>query len=78
MKAIIEKLTDKLTRITLLSQNQWKNQEFRFRSAIESNRIKVLDVNSKEEALEYGHQRTLFREYISSSNTNDVIIERFE
>lgn len=78
MKTIIEKLTDKMTRITLVPENQWKNQEFRFRPAIESNHIKVFDVNSREEALEYGHLRTLFREYISSTNPNDIIIERFE
>lgn len=76
MVVLIEKLTSKLTRLTTFSKEQWCIQEFRFRESIALDQIGLKNVEDMQEAIGLIVQKnTFFKEYRSSANVNDVIIE---
>ncbi len=79
MVAIIEKTTTKLTRLTCLNDDDWSVQKSRFSVLLETGKIQIHLVNDFDDAkgLVIPH-RLAFKEYVSSSNKFDLIIEIVE
>lgn len=79
MVAIIEKITTKFTRLTCLSDDAWTVQKGRFSVLLETKKIQIKEVNDFDEAKSLVvPTRHPFKEYVSSTNKFDLIIEIFE
>lgn len=76
MIVLIEKLTNKLTRLTCFTDNEWLVHKSRFKQRIDSSLIRIEQIDNKDEAKWLIlNKTTLFKEYISNTNDKDSIIE---
>lgn len=76
MIVLIERLTVRLTRLTCFRDNEWQVHKSRFSQQINSDLIRIEQIDTKEDAKWLIVQRGApFKEYISSTNDNDLIIE---
>lgn len=76
--AIFEKLTDKLTRLTCFTESEWQSQRYRFTQLINNRPIRIEHLSTKEDAksLIISEIGSPFKEYISTTNINELIIEQ--
>lgn len=79
MIAIIEKISPKLTRLTCLNNSEWILQKNKLSALQKAEKIQIIEVDDFDQAKALvASRRPLFKEYISSTNKFDLIIEIFE
>jgi len=78
MVVVIEFISDLQVRLVGFTDSQWQHKKGSFTSLQESAKVKVLQVESFEDARGLVVPRQPFKEYINQDNKFDIIIEVFE